>query len=98
MLEKLCRLADTLPTRRVTARAYFGHYDGGELTILYGKLKGEATTEPRGNATYGIGTDFVFAPDGCDGKTRAELDWATYSKLYNTLRAADGVRDFLRSQ
>lgn len=97
-LEKLCRLADTLPTRRVTARAYFGYYDGKELTILYGELKGEITTEPRGNATYGIGTDFVFAPDGYDGKTRAELDQATYDKVYSIVRATDEVREFLRSQ
>ncbi|HTK39478.1 MAG TPA: non-canonical purine NTP pyrophosphatase [Patescibacteria group bacterium] len=96
-LEKLCRLADSLPSRRVRSRAYFGYYDGSDLTILYGELAGEITMHPQGDADYAIGTDYVFAVDGYEGKTRGELDRQTYDELYRTIRAADKIRTFLRS-
>lgn len=97
-LEKLCRLADGLPTRRVTARAYFGYYDGRKLTILYGEVKGAIADHPRGDASYAIGTDYVFEVDGWNGRTRAELSREEYERLYRVVRATDEVRDFLESQ
>ncbi len=97
-LEKLCRIADGLPSRRVTARAYFGYYDGDEVTILYGELKGEIVDHPKGDAPYGIGTDFVFSVDGTNGKTRSELDRELYDEIYSVLRATDRVTQFLREK
>ncbi len=94
-LEKLCRIADGLPTRRVTARAYFGYYDGKQLTIYYGELKGKISDHPRGGANYAIATDFVFAVDGYGGRTRAELDRNEYDAVYQKLRAIDKVKNFL---
>jgi non-canonical purine NTP pyrophosphatase (RdgB/HAM1 family) len=95
-LEKLCRLADGLATRRVTARAYFGYYDGAEVTILYGELKGTITMHPQGTADYAIATDFVFAVDGYGGRTRAELSREEYDEVYRIVRAVDEVSSFLR--
>lgn len=97
-LEKLCRLADGLSSRRVTARAYFGYYDGEEVTILYGEIKGFITQHPRGDADYAIATDFVFAVDGYDGKTRGELSHEDYDEVYSAVRAVDRVRSFLISK
>lgn len=95
-LEKLCRLADGLSSRRVTARAYFGYFDGEDLTIIYGELKGSIVMHPRGSAEYAIGTDFVFAVDGYGGKTRGELSQEQYDEVYRIVRATDNVTDFLR--
>lgn len=97
-LEKLCRLADGLPSRRVSARAYFGYYDGNEITILYGEIKGIISDHPRGTAEYGIGTDFVFEVDGYGGRTRSELGKKEYEDLYSIVRASKKVREFLLSK
>lgn len=95
-LEKLCRIADTLPSRRVTARAYFGYYDGVKLEIIYGELQGKIADHPRG--TLGIATDFVFEVDGCDGKTRSELSQERYDEVYAKVRDIEHVREFLKSE
>ncbi|MBP9667513.1 non-canonical purine NTP pyrophosphatase [Candidatus Saccharibacteria bacterium] len=97
-LEKLCRLADGLSSRRVTARAYCGYYDGTMLKIMYGELKGEITQHPQGDAPYAIGTDFVFAVDGWGGRTRGELTQAEYEDVYGQVRAVDRVQAFFNAQ
>lgn len=97
-LEKLCRLADNLPTRRVTARSYFGYFDGEKLTIFYGEIKGEITDHPRGTDDYGIGTDFVFAVDGYGGRTRCELTRDEYDEVYRRVRPIDQFKEFLELQ
>ena len=97
-LEKLCRLADGLPSRRVTARAYFGYFDGNELTILYGECRGVITDHPQGGADYAIGTDFVFAVDGYDGRTRGELSRSEYDEVYEQVRNAAAIRQFLQTK
>lgn len=97
-LERLCRMADGLKNRRATARAYFCYYDGIELTILYGELKGEISQHPRGSANYAFGSDPVFCVDGYGGKTRAELSREDYDEVYETVRSIDGIREFLLRQ
>ena len=95
-LENLCRMADGLPSRRATARAYFGYYDGSNLTILHGELKGEIADHPRGDADYAFGSDPIFCVDGYGGRTRAELTRAEYDKVYCEVRAIDEIQKFLR--
>lgn len=95
-LEKLCRLADGLPSRRVTARAYFGYFDGKDLKIIYGELKGEIVDHPRGE--LGIATDHVFAVDGYDGKTRSELSREDFDAVYAKVRALSEIKSFLQSK
>lgn len=94
-IEKLCRLADGLASRRVTARAYTGYFDGEKVQIVHGELKGDITMHPRGNADYAIATDFVFAVDGYGGKTRAELSRKDYEAVYERVRAVNKVRKML---
>lgn len=97
-LEKLCRMADGLASRRVTARAYFGYYDGVKLSLFYGEIKGEIVDHPRGTDRNGIATDFVFAVDGYGGRTRSELSDEEYAEVYNTVRPLDAFREFLREK
>lgn len=97
-LEKLCRVADILPTRRATARAYFGYFDGREVTIIYGELKGEIADHPRGDADYAFGSDPIFAVDGYGGRTRSELSREEYDAVYRAVRNIDDIQTFLRSQ
>lgn len=97
-LEMLCRMADGLPSRRATARAYFGYYDGTTLEIIYGELKGEIANHPKGTAKYAVDSDFVFAVDGYDGRTRAELSKEEYDEVYHKVRAFDKIREFLRGE
>lgn len=97
-LENICRMADGLRSRRATARAYFGYFDGTNLTIIYGEIKGVISKEPAGSADYAFGSDPVFAVDGYDGRTRAELTRAEYDEVYANVRAIKKVREFLHEQ
>ena len=97
-LEKLCRMADGLASRRATARAYFGYFDGEELRIIYGELKGVITQHPQGDAEYAFASDFVFAVDGYGGRTRAELRKPEYDEVYRRVRAIDEIARFLEAQ
>ncbi|HCR55718.1 TPA: non-canonical purine NTP pyrophosphatase [Candidatus Saccharibacteria bacterium] len=97
-LEKLCRMADGLKSRRVTARAYFGYFDGEELKIIHGEVRGDLATHPKGNAEYAFGSDPIFCVDGYGGRSRAELTRQEYDDVYAKVRAIDEVRNFLKTK
>lgn len=97
-LENLCRMADGLSSRRATARAYVGYFDGNSVKIMYGELKGEIAQDPRGKSAYAFGSDPVFCVDGYGGRSRAELDHSEYDEVYRKLRAIDDVRVFLEGK
>lgn len=97
-LENICRMADGLASRRATARAYFGYYDGTELKIIYGEVRGVIAEHPRGRAEWAFGSDPIFAVDGYGGRTRAELSRDEYDEVYSQVRAISKVRDFLMEQ
>lgn len=94
-LEKLCRMADGLPSRRATARGYFGYFDGSEITVLYGEIHGDIAMHPRGNAQFAFGSDPIFAVDGYGGRTRSELSREEYDKVYRHVRSIDKIKEFL---
>lgn len=97
-LEKICRMVDGLSSRRATARAYFGYYDGRELTIIYGEVRGDIANGPRGDATWAFGSDPVFCVDGYGGRTRSEMSRDEYDEVFRQVRAIDRVRKFLLEQ
>ena len=99
-LEKLCRIADALPTRRMTQKGYIGYFDGETLRIFSGELHGDVVDHPRvpSPETGAFGTDAIFAPDGYEGRTRAELSADEYQKVYREVRAVDEVRAFLKNR
>ncbi|MFZ1249653.1 MAG: non-canonical purine NTP pyrophosphatase [Candidatus Saccharimonadales bacterium] len=84
--ENLCRMTDGLTSRRATAQAYFGLYDGVVMTIIHGEITGEIASHPRGNNGFSYGWDSVFCPDGYGGRTRAELTQHEYDEVYKIIR------------
>ena len=95
-LEKLCRMADGLASRRATARGYFGYFDGTTVTILYGEVHGEIADHPRGKTDYAFGSDPIFCVDGYGGRTRAELTHDEYDVVYKAVRNIEKIRHFLK--
>lgn len=94
-LEHICRMADGLASRRATARAYFGYFDGEQVAIFNGEIQGEIAAHPRGDAGFAYGWDKVFCPDGYAGRTRAELSPDEYDDVYRTIRPIEQLRMFL---
>lgn len=94
-LEKLCRQADTLPSRQTTASCVIGYYDGVRLELLRGDLHGTIAEHPIG--TNSFGWDTIFCPDGFGGKTRAELSPSDDAKTYTTIKPIAALRDLLNS-
>ena len=73
MLAELERVGATTPARRrarFRSVAFVAYPDGTELWVE-GAVDGTVTPEPRG--TGGFGYDPIFAPDGYDGRTFAEM-------------------------
>ncbi len=99
-LEKLCRIADTLPTRRMTQRGYIGYFNGEELRIFHGELHGEVVDHPRvpNNEAGSYGADPIFAVDGFSGRSRAELTADEYQAVYRQVRGIDELRAFLETK
>lgn len=97
-LEKLCRMADGLASRRATARAYFGYFDGSNVTVLHGEVKGEIAEHPRGEAPHAFGSDPIFCVDGYGGRSRAELNRQEYDDVYRAVRGIDAIRRFFEGR
>ena len=93
--ENICRMADGLASRRATARAYFGLYDGKNMTIMHGEIRGEIAEYSRGENGFAYGWDRVFCPDGYGGRTRAELSQTEYDEVYEAIRPLGELRTFL---
>ena len=94
-LEKLCRIADTLESRRANLVGVIAYKDAERTEVFVNKLPGAVAMQPRGSR--GIATDFIFEPDGYDGLTRAELDEKEYDEVYVKVRPILVVREFLKS-
>lgn len=97
-LENICRLCDGLPTRRATAYATMGYYDGSLLKIFTGKITGVIADHPRGNNSYAFGWDVVFCPDGYGSRTRAELNEEDYGEVYSKIRPVAEMCEFLTNK
>lgn len=94
-LENMCRICDGLENRRAEAACVFGYFDGVEMKLLRGGLRGEIAMHPRGD--NGFGWDRIFCPDGYDGKTRAEMDPSDDQQTYATIKPFMALREFLNS-
>lgn len=92
-LQKLCRMLDSFENRDARALCVFGYYDGAELMLLRGELKGSIAHSPRGIG--GFGWDKIFEPVGYGGRTRAELKPDEDRQTYMVIKPFDKLRDFL---
>lgn len=96
-LEKLCRMCDGLASRRATANALLGYYDGQTIKIFKGEIVGEIADHPRGDGGFAYGWDKIFCPDGYGGRTRGELTQDEYDEVYNKIRPIAALKEFLTS-
>lgn len=94
-VEKMCRMLDGFENRRAEGRCTFGYFDGQELKIFSGSVRGTVADSPRG--TNGYGFDRIFEIDGANGRTAAELDDTEYDRYYTTIKPFADVRNFLQS-
>lgn len=94
-MEMTCRMLDAFETRTAIATSVMVYYDGKELRLFRGEVRGVIADHPRGER--GIGTDMIFIPDGYNGRTRAELSETEYDEVYMRVRPIEQVRGFLES-
>ncbi|WP_289444802.1 non-canonical purine NTP pyrophosphatase, partial [Klebsiella pneumoniae] len=71
-------------------------YDGENLEVFRGEVRGEVAKYPRGE--LGIGTDSIFVPEGYGGRTRAELGQDEYDEVYAKVRPIEAVRKYLKER
>jgi non-canonical purine NTP pyrophosphatase (RdgB/HAM1 family) len=88
--EKICSLVKE--NRKATARCVFGYFDGVNLKLIEGKLKGTISVEPKGENGYGW--DKIFIPDGYE-ITRAEMGEEDNYKTYMISKPIEKVKEFL---
>ncbi len=92
-LENLCRMLDGFSDRSVVAECTFGYYDGNEIKLFSGALRGEIVHHPTGDA--GFGWDKIFAPGGYGGRTRAELSAEEDEATYAIIKPFKQLKEFL---
>jgi inosine triphosphate pyrophosphatase len=91
--ETICSMLDG-KSRKATARCVFGYYDGQDLQLFEGSLKGEIANEPSGENGYGW--DKIFIPEGYT-VTRASLDEEDDRKTYIQIKPYEQLKKFLLS-
>ncbi len=70
-------------------------FPDGRRVAFSGKIDGLITEEARGEAHPQLPYDTIFAPDGFDGKTFAELPDDVKNAVSHRARAAEQVQSFL---
>lgn len=92
-LETICSLLEG-KSRQAIARCVFGYYDGNQLELFEGELKGEVPQTPSGEGGYGF--DPIFVPEGYQ-VTRASLNEANDQKTYLQMKPFAALKRFLIS-
>ena len=95
-LENLCRMLDGFEDRTAVGSVLYGYFDGKELMIIPGGLKGAIAKTPRGKG--GFGWDKIFEPEGYGGLTRAELPADLDIESFGKLRDFESLRIFLNTR
>lgn len=89
--ETICSMIDG-QTRKAIARCVFGYYDGQNVKLLEGSLKGDIAEVPAGEK--GFGWDRIFIPEGY-ACTRAELSEEDDQKTYMQIKPFAALKEFL---
>lgn len=93
--EVICSMIGSGLTRKATARCVFGYFDGADLKLFEGGLRGEIAQMPSGNNGYGW--DKIFIPKGYTA-TRASLDERNYKKTYLKIKPFAKLKKYLESK
>ena len=88
----LLHLANSLPSQEAVGRACYGYYDGNDLKLFDGEMRGRIGTEARG--TGGFGFDPIFINEGYN-QTRAEMDEEIYVKTSYRTGAILKLKEYL---
>jgi non-canonical purine NTP pyrophosphatase (RdgB/HAM1 family) len=91
-LADICKTLDPFTSRSATARGSICVYDGANMKIFEGVLKGEIAREPRGEK--GFGWDKIFIPDGFS-VTRVELNEEDDRLTYLQIKPLEKLKEFL---
>ena len=75
-------------------RCVFGYYDGKNLKLFDGSLKGKIVEKPAGND--GFGWDTIFIPEGYT-VTQAQLSPDDHKKVYLQMRPFEALKKFLEA-
>ena len=79
----LLRMANSLPTQEAYCKVCYAIYDGKDIKMFDGEMRGRIAPEARGSG--GFGFDPIFINEGYD-ITRAEMDEEAYAKTsYRTV-------------
>ncbi len=89
--DDICNLLNDKDRGAIT-RSVIGYYDGKNLRLFEGSMKGEIATEPRGNG--GFGWDKIFIPEGYS-ITRAQMNEADDRKTYLQIKPLEQLKQFL---
>lgn len=92
-LDVLCQMLDGFGDRSAEARVLYGLFNGEQLHVFEGAMRGEIAKRPRGAS--GFGFDSIFINEG-QTKTRAEMDEATCAATSYRTPALAKLRDYLQ--
>jgi non-canonical purine NTP pyrophosphatase (RdgB/HAM1 family) len=93
--EQICNLVSQLDSRDAVGTVDIGFYDGKELHIFTGEIKGYISDSPRGDK--GFGWDRFFIPAGYN-QTRAEMTEEDYDKTSPRKFALEKFEEFVSSR
>jgi inosine triphosphate pyrophosphatase len=90
--EGVHKLALAFPNREAIAKVCYGFYDGQDLKMFDGEMKGRISNEPRGSG--GFGFDPIFINEGYI-ITRAEMNEDDYAKTSYRTQAIEKLKQYL---
>lgn len=93
-LQGICDLLEN-KSKQAVASCVIGYYDGNELKLFEGRLKGSIVANPVGE--NGFGWDKIFIPEGYE-ITRAEMNEVDDSNTYLKIKRLDLVRKYIETK
>jgi inosine triphosphate pyrophosphatase len=91
--EGLCRMLDGYNDRSATAGSLMAYYNGTNLHVFEGEIKGRIAKKPRGSG--GFGWNKIFIPKGTT-KTLAQMNETEFKKYYIQFKPFDKLAKFLQ--
>lgn len=88
----LIKLAQSLPSQTAVGQVCYALYDGKQLRLFDGEMRGHIAKQARGSG--GFGFDPIFVNDGYD-ITRAEMSEADYAKTSYRTEAMQKLKEYL---
>lgn len=90
----ICRMLDGFSDRSATARTCLGLFDGEQVHVFCGEIKGHIASEPRGDS--GFGWDKIFIPDGWE-RTFGEGSAVEKDAISMRKKAVEALRSWLET-